>query len=366
MESSPFKEALQKITDKRQDELHEKPAEGGAGASAGSTSKDAAKSSAIYDDANDDGTFKRGDGTVIDDPDGKLPSWKTFAERKVREWVKFVVLPATENQLGEHIKTEWSAGQTTMKDDEHCLIIYDVPSSGEPTTHPRIRIAPLRQEHIRTCVRGALIGRGNRDAINPNDLYLFFDGGRHGNQATLVNTLSKEDGRACTRDTTTFYIVHEEQSVKNRKSKQRGVVSQMEFLHVVTSSGFPGVEDKPRLHFQGTARGNVISPVALPAWETLWMVTNEMKDQMFGACRVRIGGPTDDPEAPPQFGPASDLEPVNWHARSSSLWEEICHSFKAKKVLMLTGLDEILPLVCIRKRIPICVVVFTEFAQEEL
>ncbi len=102
----------------------------------------------------------RTDGTIIEDTDGTLAEWVKYSERKVRERIKMVVLPATEQQLGTAI-AGWHAGTGTYKTCyESTLIVYDVNSSGEAAIHPHVRGSPLRQEHARMCVKGALIGGG--------------------------------------------------------------------------------------------------------------------------------------------------------------------------------------------------------------
>ncbi len=77
--------------------------------------------------------------------------------------------------------------RTTPPQSEHAnekryvLILYDLKSAGESSSHPATRPPPLRLngEHLKTCLR-AVIDALDSNAIGPKDMYLLFDGGRPG------------------------------------------------------------------------------------------------------------------------------------------------------------------------------------------
>ena len=102
MEVAPFLDLLGQITTARGNEVEEKPG----------TAPQQEQPPEPEPGTNARAVIPntRKDGSAVEDPEGKLDAWKAYAERKVREWIKFIVLPGTENQLGEQIR-QWHAGQ---------------------------------------------------------------------------------------------------------------------------------------------------------------------------------------------------------------------------------------------------------------
>lgn len=65
---------------------------------------------------------------------------------------------------------------------------------------------------------------------------------------------------------TVLYIFYDEESLKDRKDKVRGLATlhQLEHLHIISKNGLQ-VPPRPRLKFSGTTTGDMLGPVAMPA-----------------------------------------------------------------------------------------------------
>ena len=75
------------------------------------------------------------------------------------------------------------------------LIVYDLKSAGEASSHPSTRVPPLRGngDHLKGCLRVAL------DAIDggeicSRDMFMLFDGGSHGLKPRLLSGFTAQDG----------------------------------------------------------------------------------------------------------------------------------------------------------------------------
>ena len=102
------------------------------------------------------------------------------------------------------------------------------------------------------------------------------------------------------------------------------------------------IRDRPertRKHYSGTTHGNVLGPVLLPTSDHSWQMT---VGNVYGAARP---DPKDYPEEkntgcqPPQRSD-EQVEPVGYHSKPMTLYDELDHSYSIKAWIDLTALDE--------------------------
>ena len=124
--------------------------------------------------------------------------------------------------------------------DGYVVIIYDVKASAEDATDP------LRRAHVDRVTRVALKARSDaKNTMNPGDVYVLFDGGRHEMIGALQGCL-----RACSITTrTTMHIIYSEEGLLDRRKALSTVggqsrnprftpLRQREDAHFVTATAF--------------------------------------------------------------------------------------------------------------------------------
>jgi hypothetical protein len=128
------------------------------------------------------------------------------------------------------------------------------------------------------------------------------------------------------------------------------------------------LERLDRLHFPGSNLGNNVGPVAVPKWESLWMLNNKVKNAMLDVRGKVLAGGADPVQkySKPEFGESGDMEPVAWHAAGKELVEEVLHSFKFDKAVFLTCLDDTLPWAALNRKLPCVVLVFSLRHKQQL
>ena len=241
--------------------------------------------------------------------------------------------------------------------------------TGAALTSEHLRQPPLKEGKIPKLIGASLKSRGTGSPIDNGDLFILFDGMRHGNESLLMSGFKDPDGAALARAKTTVSVIYSEDSLTSRLSLVRGhqTIHQTEKMHLVTSEPIR-VAKKPRLHFDGSNKGEIIAPVVAVDWndERVWTATYEAKKTIYGRSnRHAIGGNTPGAEA----GESSyrgrkrekdDLEPVCFHSHPYVVDEEILHDYPIKAIMHLTPGDGSMALAAIRKRIPFVGVCWTE------
>lgn len=108
----------------------------------------------------------------------RVSKFKKQAEETVTRHVKLIAEPATSGALANVLKASLLA---TSKNDKKIVIFYDVKLSGEAATHPHIRKPPFRAAHYKKLVSAVMESRPDgMAAIHPEDIFVIFDGGKHG------------------------------------------------------------------------------------------------------------------------------------------------------------------------------------------
>jgi hypothetical protein len=283
---------------------------------------------------------------------------------------------------------ELQAVLDARKADKLTIFHYDVKLSGESATKPAVRKPPLRG-HFKKCMNSVFAAR--QDKLLANDVFVFWDGGKKGNENELMSIFrrSTEDdaGKRATinleKKKITLSVVYTEESIRERRERVRGLgsIKQLEFVHVVTHKSFTKTDDraatvKDRLKYTGTIAGNVLGPVGLPSYDTEWQETYKVKKDIFGTARVAVGGRTDGDDSDDSDGgdakrakimprDPDSREPVFYHTVSADVVEEIIHSIapqidRVGAVIDFTPGGGVLANICVRKGIPYVGLVFTD------
>ena len=93
------------------------------------------------------------------DPDGKLGEYRDLAQALTSQQVKLIKEPESASMFAELVKGSaiGSMLEKLTKTSGYVGVMYHPPSSGEPVTHPHIRICPLRDENLRKLVKGVCV-----------------------------------------------------------------------------------------------------------------------------------------------------------------------------------------------------------------
>lgn len=97
----------------------------------------------------------------------------------VKQRVKLIVEPVSEGAFATAL-SDAEIGKMRGSADRRIMCMYDVKKGGESITAPHLRQPPLRKEHAQKAVRCLNQSRGNASEVHEGDLFLFFDGGKHG------------------------------------------------------------------------------------------------------------------------------------------------------------------------------------------
>ena len=235
---------------------------------------DEQKASALAADTPAPTPIADGDVTVPDDyliasvlpalsqDDGdRVLHYRRLLDETMRSQVRLVVEASSGTAIADEIRNS-VAGQCLGVDDGGRVTVfaYDVKLSGEAVTNPQTRKPPLRN-HYKKMMLAAFASRGptSSTALTASDVFIMFDGGKHGNhnelQTVFKQALPDDDGsrrggfqKQLERKTSTIFVYYEEKSLRERKDKVRGVgtLDQLEHVHVVSRDGIAGTpKDRP-------------------------------------------------------------------------------------------------------------------------
>ncbi len=334
--------------------------------------------------------------------------WRKRAERVVDANVQLITEPATEAQLEEMIKRSILKDSSGSAGSNYAAALLDVKQMGEPVTAPHSRVMPCKKERIVKLV-GAFLRARRGDSANKlmkeGDVVILLDGGKRGNLPKLLSPFREFSGHHRTV-MKTVTLVYEEESVKARKERVKGVnaVSQQESMHLVSRTAYD-VPEMKRVTYAGTNRGNVMAFLRLPAWESGWLLSFDDKKKLWGKSRVPVGGRTfvdDDDEAsggdhddlvpedgqddncppdllPPCFGPdgsalqlkpktrsGMNYEPVNFQSLPLEYYKDVLASYFVKDLLDLTAGDGTAAKACLACNIGYVGICCTDFHAESM
>ena len=146
---------------------------------------------------------------------------------------------------------------------DHVLIIYDVKQSEESMTHPHDRTPLFRSPHMSKLVSAVQRARGSTETMRAGDVFLVFDAFKHGNDGEINKVFKRQsDGKTMDKVKRVIYIHYDQKSIAQHRGLSRGatVIHQLEFCTCYSAESLKLGDDKDRLHFPGTNKGDAISP----------------------------------------------------------------------------------------------------------
>ena len=121
---------------------------------------------------------------------------------EVDMYCQFIVEVSDTTALADRIKVSHpnsmrinSSAETKTK--TFVLHAYDLKNAGEASSHPSVRLPPLRGngEHLKQCIRAGIDSYNSvGNSMAANDLFLLFDGGRPG---PILQLQTKSDSSFC-------------------------------------------------------------------------------------------------------------------------------------------------------------------------
>ena len=211
-------------------------------------------------------------------------------------------------------------------------------------------------------------------------VFLISDARRHGNENDLLSAFLNQDGKLMPKDKRCIYLEYTEESIAERKERDKGSIDVMEYMWQVTAAAFCP-KDRKRKHFPQSARSNKIGPIALPQLSSLWSLTFGQKKQLYGPLgRIAAGGPADkdeheEPEDEKKLSLAKHrtnvtVEPVAFMDMSVQFYEDMYDAYRAKAVINLTSAGVNAAMAAIQMKIPYVGITWTvahsDFMQAEL
>jgi len=90
------------------------------------------------------------------DPDNKIGEYRDLAATKRNEQIKMLMLPSSATDfkgmlMGTAVHTVL---QNTKNSPGYVGVMYNPAMAGEPSTHPHIRVCPLREDHLKMLIKG--------------------------------------------------------------------------------------------------------------------------------------------------------------------------------------------------------------------
>ena len=181
-----------------------------------------------------------------------------------------------------------------------------------------------------------------------------------------MSGLTDSSNKALKKKKRLLYVVYSEASIRERLKVCRNTSGalQVEWFNFITANSLT-LPHTPRLHYEGTANGEFLGPVAWPAYDSpdVWSLPTKAKKDII-THKVLAGGPTmgenataeEKKEAEKEMAfiraMKKEAEPMFWHSTPLKLWEEILFDYNIVAVLDLTPGDGVRALAALRRRIP--------------
>ena len=138
---------------------------------------------------------------------------------------------------------------------------YDSKCAGEASSQPHCRVPKFRQSHFRTFLQGCLGVRKLKE-MDPRMLVCLSDGFRPGLENSATTAFVLEDGTSVSKHQTLFHNIYDAASLSARKTVVRGVIQNVEGLHVFSEGPSPTLAEGSRSQYTGKFQWNWADPGA--------------------------------------------------------------------------------------------------------
>ena len=254
----------------------------------------------------------------MDDKEGVLAQWVTYAKNLVDRYVNLHGDPGSVSGVAQLLRADPLSQKVTGK-QEYVLVLYDVTRAGEASSRPRLRPPPLRDEHLKRCIKGAL--EGLQPAQNvlpqiPEKAAFFFIDRNLGSAGNASKAFVDDGGKVIPKVKTQLYVLTTEQSERQVKARVKGIATLSTMLSMnVFSQKTLEVVAKDHLHVPGSTASDCLGPFERTPPESLWKVKHASKSDLLGKALIAVGGTVDGdpgPEVDPGPKPSS-MVPFCWH-----------------------------------------------------
>ena len=112
--------------------------------------------------------------------------FRSLSSKTLRSQVQLVVTPGSATAVANIVKSR-SAASTLGGEfpSGYTIFLFDVKHTGECTHDARVRVSPLREDHLQKVIFGCLTGRNAEESeelvIRDRDMFVMLDGMKHGN-----------------------------------------------------------------------------------------------------------------------------------------------------------------------------------------
>lgn len=247
-----------------------------------------------------------------------------------------------------------------VRNEKYWAFFYDTKSAGESSAQPASRFPAYQKKTLKKEIHSALGAHGQED-LGEACIVMIMDGFR-----SLETQFSKDlvnvHGETMTKQRQTFQVAYDEKALRARKCLSRGLIPQVEGLHVYSTEPL-SLQDRDRKTYVGSTHGTLIGPVAVLPYKDAWLVSKTTKDEMLGADgKILAGGPCPEPVTLP--AEVGEKVPASYHPMPMPFYSELIHSFQLGGCYDATCLDICFAMAALKSKMPYIGCVLTETAKE--
>ena len=251
-----------------------------------------------------------------------LAQYVEKAQKIVKRSIQFIE-PPTNGSLNQIIE-QTTVGQIVGDISSPIGIVYDVKLSGEDSSKPAVRVAPLNEEHLKAMISNVMQSREDPTTIAEGDQYIFKDGSKHGHESTFVN-IFRAGKLTMQRHKRTLTALYEYDSFVSRRERDRES-SEMNLVEIITMiSKVPlKLPIKDRVGFNGQNTCNGVGMIPSASVKDALKLTWAEKKQMMGSNIRRVGGAfaAEVSDADSSTRPNTRLERAFYHSMSDE-WSHL-------------------------------------------
>ncbi len=288
---------------------------------------------------------------------GHVDENMVFAKRTFHSYITLYVETESQHDLKLALNSSPLGSNFAIQNASNILIVFDVKQSAEPTAQPHIRIAPLKEQRLKTLVIGVMNARCEAAGkpfpnLIPGDLYMMPDGGRN-IASKFRNLFVDEQTKAKFAANRQLNVCRSEDGLTSRRRLARHFVKQMETFHLFSAAKLR-MPKKKKKFFSGTSLGDSLVEVPVLKEEELWATDKATKKAIYSTKNfIPVGGRAgsesededdDDEGAEEQEPPAkkaktetADTIPVFYHEVPKVLASEIINLYSIIGVIDLTA-----------------------------
>ncbi|CAE7657740.1 unnamed protein product [Symbiodinium sp. CCMP2592] len=278
------------------------------------------------------------------------------AKRVDMFWTPVLMMENREGMQVELKPTPVASFAKKLKAGQNLLIYMDTKVAGESSAQPHCRVPAFSTKVPRESL-GALLKIWSLSEMPDNVVVAFADGYRPGLENNLNQVFVHPDGDYLTKSRCLQHISYDYNSIIARKSMSRGIINQVEGLHIYTRDTLT-VESRNRRFYDGKTSGTLIGPVVLDTYGSAatWRLSAESKKKLYGKQGKSLAGGPGPQEDRPVF--TDGKEPATFWGSPRKLLAELLFSLQAGMVLNLAEVDGAMPMECLLSNIPCVSVVF--------